>query len=607
MNAMLEVRSAQSPSKMKSSPFPLFALWMTRASIGGLICHALIGQAQPTDAGQAAVQWVSIGGTDRVDSLSAMAVSPSGVVYCVGDFGYDSNTSARYAETVLFQYNATGQLAFSKPKQGDALRAIMVDDSENYFITGMVSEDSRGVGRRFDFYIAKYDLSGTLLWERAAGTLNDLERSPFKDTQQGWALALAPDGGVYVVGSSTGPAVFGDTQFPNGPGGPLICRYSRDGSLLWAKRAEGRGLVSGGNQLGGGEARYVALDQSGNVLISGSMWNGPATFDGLSINIKGPYSSGAFAAKYSPTGQILWAKPVPFGDVSVDREGNTLVSGPLDRGQAVLDGRSIPVDDPSAHGSFVAKFDPAGQLLWVKAAPIGGLMADRLGNVYTGSAKLDPAGELLWIRTIPGATLSVRALNTRDEPVYTGTIKGSVDFDEHRVASDQDAYDDGVICRVDVNGRFQWAFGLVTGNLEPGLVQGNVSFGKVWIDRDGNVTISGSVNCPWSGELQTHVCDGAAKLGDFPIAVQAGGINDFWLARISDPAPTRVALTATRTASGLALSWPGTTTGFSLESTASLTASVWTTVSAVPVVEGNQNVVTIKTETGPQFFRLSRP
>jgi hypothetical protein len=555
---------------------------------------------------QSTVQWAAVGGTSQTDALLGSALGPAGEIYLVGAFGYTDYPNL--AETVLFKYDSKGQLTATQAAHGDGINDVAVDSKGSYFLTGNVWDpDMLGTGRSFDFYLARYGMDGTLLWERTAGTLNDSVRSGGKEGQSGNKIALDTAGNVYVAGRSFGPAVFGDTTFPASPGGPLLCKYTPDGALLWAKRGEGKGLIFDGRQDGGGDASGIVLDADGNIVINGTMTKGPAVFDGIVIDIFGAYDYGAFAAKYNPAGQILWAKAIPLGAVGVDRQGNTLISGPTSHGQANFDGTSISLTDPSGYTAFVAKFDPAGELLWAKAAPSGGLIADRQGNIYTGSAKLDPAGEIVWARIIPGASLSVVALNDRDEPVFTGTIKGTVNLDENVVRGDGDSYDDYVVCKASVNGKFKWAFALTTGNLEPGLSQGNISgMQQVLCDRDGNVVIEGRVNCPWSFAPQTFVCDGVGKFEDFPISVQAGGVNDFFLARIGDPAPATVALKGVKTTSGLALSWPASFSGFVVETANALPATNWSAVLGAPSIVGDQNVITVGIGSRPQFFRLRK-
>jgi trimeric autotransporter adhesin len=67
------------------------------------------------------------------------------------------------------------------------------------------------------------------------------------------------------------------------------------------------------------------------------------------------------------------------------------------------------------------------------------------------------------------------------------------------------------------------------------------------------------------------------------------------------------ALSATRAADALTLSWPATGTNFVLEAESDLTGSQWAEVAQKPVVVGDQLVVTNALGPTSQFFRLRRP
>lgn len=61
-----------------------------------------------------------------------------------------------------------------------------------------------------------------------------------------------------------------------------------------------------------------------------------------------------------------------------------------------------------------------------------------------------------------------------------------------------------------------------------------------------------------------------------------------------------------RNANGtLRLAWPGVTSGFTLQETSSISPPQWTAVTAAPVAEGAENVVTL-TITGARFYRLAK-
>ena len=68
-----------------------------------------------------------------------------------------------------------------------------------------------------------------------------------------------------------------------------------------------------------------------------------------------------------------------------------------------------------------------------------------------------------------------------------------------------------------------------------------------------------------------------------------------------------MALSISRNHNTLRIQWPAASAGFALESAHALQADAWAVVPISPIVEGDQNVVTVEAETGTQFFRLRRP
>lgn len=84
----------------------------------------------------------------------------------------------------------------------------------------------------------------------------------------------------------------------------------------------------------------------------------------------------------------------------------------------------------------------------------------------------------------------------------------------------------------------------------------------------------------------------------------SGGRRFYRLAEISTVAP---ALQARTSGSSFVLSWPASAQNFSLQTTTNLTdASSWTTVTNVPAVLNQQNVVTNGISDRRRFYRLKR-
>jgi hypothetical protein len=125
----------------------------------------------------------------------------------------------------------------------------------------------------------------------------------------------------------------------------------------------------------------AATDAQGNVILVGST-------DGTFTPSLGPLAQGAFAAKYSPAGALLWARRLLdqsniFGvgegayGVAVDSSGNIYVTG------ETLN--ALP-NEVSAGGLdvFIAKFNPGGTRLW--AHQFGSNRNDRARGIAVDAA-----------------------------------------------------------------------------------------------------------------------------------------------------------------------------------------------------------------------------
>lgn len=190
-------------------------------------------------------------------------------------------------------------------------------------------------------------------------------------------------------------------------------------TVPWAATAGGFG-----SDIGYG----IALDPAGNSLVTGT-FNGTATFGATTLTSAG--QSDVFVAKYDPNGLLLWARRAGGAGfdggagIAVDASGSAYIIGSFE-GVATFGATSLINSSAVSYTDlFVAKYDPAGNLVWVRgtgtdfAADTGTAIAvDSVGNVLiTGRsvqdtfgaaalnnigrifvAKYDPAGNPIWAR-----------------------------------------------------------------------------------------------------------------------------------------------------------------------------------------------------------------
>jgi hypothetical protein len=143
------------------------------------------------------------------------------------------------------RYNGPGNIT-------DYATAVALDGSNNVIVTGY----SVGSGRYFDYATIKYSSTGVPLWTNlynGSGNGNDYAN----------ALVVGGSNDVIVTGFSTNNASGYDYT---------TIKYSSAGVPLWTNRYNGPG---NGNDY----ARAVAVDRSGNVIVTGYSWGSGSSYD----------------------------------------------------------------------------------------------------------------------------------------------------------------------------------------------------------------------------------------------------------------------------------------------------------------------------------------
>jgi hypothetical protein len=229
--------------------------------------------------------------------------------------------------------------------------------------------------------------SGATLWSHVVGAAVD---------DEGAAVAVDPSGNVLLAGYATQVSDFGCGAIDSGPNNSaVLVKYTPSGSCIWSKAF---GVAGVGNI---SEVKALATDAGGNVYMLGYLI-GTANFGGGNLSSTTPGESDVLLAKYGPDGAHLWSKR--FGGASnqyargaaVDSQGNVIITGfffgTVDFGGGLL-------TSAGATDIYVAKFDASGAHLWSK----------RYGNVS-------------------GQESFAVAVDTSDNIVIAGTLKGTIDF-----------------------------------------------------------------------------------------------------------------------------------------------------------------------------------
>ncbi len=228
---------------------------------------------------------------------------------------------------------------------------VAVDASGNVFVTG----GSNGSGGNYDYATIAYSGAGAPIW-------TNRYNGPGNTSDQAVALAVDGSGNVFVTGYSRYPGANGNDYFNY-----ATIAYSGVGVPLWTNRY--KGSVNGYLD----QATAIAVDDSGNVFVTGTSIVSGINFDYATI-------------KYSGVGVPLWTNRFNgLGNsydlahaVAVDASGNVFVTG------------SSPGTGGNPDYATIA-YSGAGAPLWTNRYNGGSLYpnavaVDRSGNVFvTGS------------------------------------------------------------------------------------------------------------------------------------------------------------------------------------------------------------------------------
>ena len=234
---------------------------------------------------------------------------------------------------VLIKYDQDGNQIWASTYDGPAsgrdyeLGVLARDASGNLYISGQ----SEGVGTGWDCATVKYDSDGNQLWAaRYDGPAHGYD-APW------WgALALGPQGRVYVCGSSIGFSSNHNNDY-------LTIAYDSAGNQLWSRLYDGFDRID--------FAQAIAVDASGNAYVTGD--SGEAQF-----------GSGIATIKYDVAGNQAWLNRIdpPNGDVN---EGNALVLDSAGDAYVVGD-----MGYPYPGGAIgMTKYDTDGSQQWLVAYP----------------------------------------------------------------------------------------------------------------------------------------------------------------------------------------------------------------------------------------------
>ncbi len=236
------------------------------------------------------------GGSNGIDKPVAIAVDNSGNVFVTGS----SQGSGTGYDILTIKYSPSGTALWTARYNGtangdDYASGIAIDASGNSYITG----SSEGGGSGKDYVTIKYNSSGVQQWAtRYNGSSNSNDYAS--------AIAIDGTGNTYVTGRAIGSGTMED-----------ICtvKYNSSGAQQWVS-------VYNGTSNDSDEASCIALDISGNVIVAGKSKSSISNFDFITIKYN---SSGSQQWQASYNGTSNGNDEIT--SIAVDNSGNVLVTG----------------------------------------------------------------------------------------------------------------------------------------------------------------------------------------------------------------------------------------------------------------------------------------
>ena len=256
-----------------------------------------------------------------------------------------------------------------------------------------------------DVFLVSYRPDGTLRWSRRIG-------GPRHDVMAVWreprgAFAVDPEGNTYLGSYYSRGAIFGEGQ----PGELTLSEdafalvsYDAEGLLRWVRTHRDLGISDNAGPY------LLAVDPEGNLFVD---WNVQGTGGTTMVSVgdttfTDPANGGEFFIKVSPAGDLLWARQIESDGndwvtgLATDADGHVYVSGTFDGWYLKLEDVELRKKDLQADSedSFIAHYDPDGNLLWTAHAGgegvqrITSIAASASGDVYVCGEFFDGAMQL---------------------------------------------------------------------------------------------------------------------------------------------------------------------------------------------------------------------
>ncbi|MBI5516833.1 MAG: SBBP repeat-containing protein [Deltaproteobacteria bacterium] len=317
------------------------------------------------------LRWARPFGGAQDDAGTGIVVDASGNLYVTGrfrvavDLGGGALTTNGEADGFVASFAPDGSHRWSRSFGGpdnDEARAIALGMDGRVVVTGSLRGTVNVLGvplsgsASTDGFVAALGDTGAARWARRF-----IPSTTAPGGSQGWALAAAADGSLYVTGLFSGLVQFGtDLATSAGTFDIFVEALSAAGDHRWVRRYGAESTDWG---------RGIATDPTGNVFLTG-YYQGSVDFGGGLLT--GGTGTDFFLVSLSPSGAHRWSRRLggsarAFGSaagqgLTADSAGNLYASG-------LLAGTvETPLGVRTSAGAsdvLLGSWTPTGNLRWV--------------------------------------------------------------------------------------------------------------------------------------------------------------------------------------------------------------------------------------------------
>lgn len=296
-----------------------------------------------------------------------------------------ANPNVQYTDAYITKHDSEGNLIYAKHFNGsrhESITSIAYDGSSNFYITGFFNGSItlgtttyQAENLESKSFIAKLDLDGNIVWSKQ---INYHGNSILKYKNGFLYLAGIHSGNTFTYDNLITPSA-NYTAVVDYMDKTFVAKLDLSGNAIWLKSStyNGTANIQNSHRIGT-QPRGLTIDNNGNVFVAGSFFCLSTTFGTQTINkTASTNNANFFIAKYDATGNFGWASTATtssgshstINDIQTDALNNIYLVGTVYNSTANFGG-GVTINFAGNTGSFLAKYNTAGTVSWVKGGKI---------------------------------------------------------------------------------------------------------------------------------------------------------------------------------------------------------------------------------------------